>query len=300
VLRPVPQRRRPFLLLAGLVLACWLALLAIALNTYRTPSDAELAHAHAAVAEYVTGIDAQRAACFADPDRPPDLAPDEGCGLPVRAEDVALDPYIDAEPYEFGRDAPDAVFWAALLTGALGLLVGLRQPARRTVVLGAGAAGLAVVGQAVAVGSAAFLHAVAGPAAEWPQPWDIPVWDRLLPAAGRAVVLTVLLTLLGVGLARLTRGRGRIAAAVLAGWIGVETALWLLAPFATPWTPWGSVVSLLAEFGLFIPDHSRPEGPADTVHGFEAGHLQATLVLAIWIAAVWLASMVAARRASRA
>jgi hypothetical protein len=284
----------------GLALACWLALLALALSTYRTPSPAELAHAHEQVAEYVAGIDAQRAACFADPARPPDLAPGEGCGLPVHAEDVALDPYLGAEPYEFGRDATDAAFWAALLTGALGLLAGLLQPpaqrpSRRIATVAAGAAGFAVVGQAVAVGSAAFLHAVAGPAAEWPEPWDIPVWDRLLPASGRAVVLTVLLALLGLALNRLAGGRLRVAAAVLAGWVAVETALWLLAPVATPWTPWGSVLSLLAEHGLFIPDHSRPEGPADTVHGFESGHLQATLVLAGWTAAVLLTAAVGAR-----
>jgi len=292
VLRPLPHRRRPFLLFGGLALACWLALLAIALSTYRTPSEAELAHAHEQVAEYVAAIDAQRAECFADPDRAPDLAPDEGCGLPVHAENVALDPYIDAEPYEFGRDAPDAVYWAALLTGALGLLAGLQRPARRIAVVAAGAAGLAVVGQAVAVASAAFLHAVAGPADEWPEPWDLPVWDRLLPAAGRAVVLTVLLALLGVGLSRLARGRLGIAVAVLAGWVAVETALWLLAPVATPWTPWGSTVSLLNRFGLFIPDYSRPTGPADTVYGFESGHLQATLVLAGWTAAVLVAGAI--------
>ncbi|NYJ07876.1 hypothetical protein [Petropleomorpha daqingensis] len=299
MLRPAPPRRRPFLLLGGLALACWLALLALALSTYRTPGAAELAAAHHRVAEYVAGIDAQRAACFADPDRPPDLAPGEGCGLPVRAEDVALDPYIVAEPYEFGRDAPDAVFWAAVVTGALGLLAGLRRSTTRFAAVVAGAAGFAVVGQVVAVGSAAFLHAVAGPADEWPEPWDLPVWDRLLPAAGRAVVLTVLLALLGVGVGRLARGRLLVAGGALAGWLGVETALWLLAPVATPWTPGGGVLSLLEEFGLFIPDHSRPEGPADTVHGFESGHLQATLVLAGWTAGLLLTAVVAARSGAR-
>jgi hypothetical protein len=71
--------------------------------------------------------------------------------------------------------------------------------------------------------------------------------------------------------------------------------LWLLAPAATPRTPGGSVLSLLAEYGLFIPDHSRPEGPADTVYGFQSGHLQASLVLAGWTAAVLLAAALIAR-----
>ena len=107
-----------------------------------------------------------------------------------------------------------------------------------------------------------------------------------IPLRRAALARRLLVALLGCGLARLTRGR-RLAA-LLAGWAVVETAAWSLVPVAVPWLPSGSLASLTEEHGLFIPDESRPVGPADTVYGFESGHLQATLVLTAWAGATLL------------
>ena len=276
-------------------------LLVPGLTTYSTPSDADIAAARERVDARVADVAATRARCLADPDRGTDLPLDVACGAPLSAEDVPLEPYLDAEPYVFARDAGGAAATAGLLTALAACLIGLRGRGRPVVTSAVGAGALALAGQVLALGSAGLLARVAGPAEEVPGiDWSRPdLVSVLLGAAARSVLLAVLVAVLGLGLARLARGRVPVVAAVLVGWAAVETVVRLMAPVLSPWLPFANAAALLAEDGLFIEDPGAPIGPADTVPGFEVGHLHAAVLLTVYALAVLAAARSTRRSAPR-
>ena len=127
------------------------------------------------------------------------------------------------------------------------------------VLIGASAL-LGVVAQAAWLAMAGILNATAGDGGRLPGSF----WSTLFALQGRSVLLTVLASLVGFGLANLTRNTGAALGAGFVYFAILETAVRALRPTWQPWLLSNNAVALMYPRGLTISiRRHRPTRRAD-------------------------------------
>jgi len=287
-------RTRMFIrLLLGLAVLGWLVAVAVGLTQYGNPSAAELADARAQVAQMVTEGNANRQECLADPPQlPPGQTPAEVCGPPVTAADIPLDQFISDPPFSLARSATNGALGFGAVAAVLGFLIGatwigaewstrsivallfweprrLRVAGAKIGVLVGATALLGALAQAAWLAMAALLNGVAGDGGGLPGGF----WGHLFALQGRSVLLTVLASLVGFGIANLTRNTGAALGAGFVYFAVLETAVRALRPTWQPWLLSNNAVALMYPGGLRIWIQDGAQGHEYLIHNLPAGVL---------------------------
>ncbi|WP_104525292.1 ABC transporter permease subunit [Blastococcus atacamensis] len=240
--------RRFIQVLLGLAVLGWLGAIGIGLLSFDHPTAADYA---AAEANYEQALDADeqwREDCAEAAGQPTA----DFCGPPLQVED-----FLTVQPFDLGSTAIPGAMSAAAGAAVLAFLVGatwigaewsnrsivallfwvpnrLKVMGAKLGVLAIAAAVIGLAAQAAWLAMAWILDAAAGSGRELADGF----WSELLAAQGRAVLLTVLVALLGFGLANLTRNTGAalgiafvyfaILEGMLRAFIGMAAERWSL------------------------------------------------------------------------
>ncbi|MCW2616491.1 MAG: conserved rane protein of unknown function [Frankiales bacterium] len=246
----------------------------------RTTPD-QVAAAEGRLDEAVAQQERARQLCLADPGRPRDVPPEQVCGPETPAGAFRVSDFLDRQPFVLADQLPDGAAGAAGVTAVLAFLLGatyvgaewssramvallfweprrVRVMAVKLGVLVAGAALLAVVAQLLWWGTAAVMASRLGTTGPLPSGF----YPDLLGRQGRAVVLTVLTSLLGFGLSNLVRNTG---AALGVGflWLAfVENVVRSLRPSWQQWLLSDNAAALMSDgaYRIQLPDSGGGRG----------------------------------------
>jgi hypothetical protein len=261
--------RRFIRVLLALALVGWVTALVISLLAFQSPTPERLADARQQQQEQIDAGTQGREQCLADPNRPADVPAEEWCGPPATADVLPLSLFLRPAPFSLSENGVDGAVSVAAVAAALTFLVGgtfvgaewssrsmvalLFWETRRPRVMGAKlvvtAAASAVLGllmQALWLGLATLLQAVAGDSATPPDGF----WSELFGAQGRGVLLTVFAGLLGFGLTNLLRNTGAATGVAFVYVAIVETAVRALRPAWQPWLLTNDAAALVLPDGL--------------------------------------------------
>lgn len=248
-------RSRRFLRLLVLLGAVgFAAALVLASTQFAQPSAAGLADAQARLDQVVAEGVRYHQECLTSGEIPSGTSPEAYCGSAPTAEAYGgPEQFIAKQPFLIGEDGLDGALAVAAATGAFAFLMGatwigaewssrslvallfweprrLRVMAAKLTVLVGATALVGAAAQAVWAVAARVLSTTRGDGQVPPE-----LWSTLAGTAGRGVLLTVLLGLLGFGLAHLLRGT---AAALGVGFVHlaiVENAVTSVRP---AWQEW--------------------------------------------------------------
>ncbi len=249
------RARRFVQALFGLAVLGWLAVTAISLATFGTPSPAELESAQQQIDRMVAENEQYRQDCLQNPptDVPPGLPLDEVCGPPVTAQDFDVSMFVSEPPFSFGENTGPGAIGFAFAGAALAFLLGAtwigaewssrslvsllfwetrraRVMAAKLAVLVLGAVVLAVALQVAWLATASILDATAGDGRSLPDRF----WGELLGIQARGVLFTVLAALGGFGLAHLVCNTGAALGIGFLYFAVLETAVRIIRP---AWQP---------------------------------------------------------------
>jgi len=259
--------RRFIQVLVGLAVLGFVVLSVVTYTQYARPSPELLAQAESRRAADIELSEQFRQECLAD-----DAIAEEDkelfCGPPLDADDIPIDQYVDKSPFTLTDDLPDGGLAVAAASAMLGFVIGATyvgaewstrsivallfwEPRRLKVIgvkTGVGAlagAVLGLVGQLAWFGVAQVLARTRGTT-------DVPegFWADILGQGGRSVLLVVIATLLGFGLANLTRNTGAALGIGFAYFAVVETALGTLVASTQPFLFTASAVALIQQGGV--------------------------------------------------
>lgn len=264
--------RRFIRILVTLALLGFVVLSVVLFTQFSRPTPDLLAAAETRRAEDVALSEQFRQQCLND-----DLIPaDErefACGPPLDAESFPLAQYLDREPFVLAEALPGGALGVAAATAMLGFVIGatyigaewstrsivalLFWETRRLKVIGVKTGVAALGGAALGVlGQLAWLG-VSLPIARTRGTTEVAAgfWGDYAGQAGRSVLLVVVVTLLGFGLANLIRNTGAALGIGFAYFAIVETALRNLFPRTQPFLLTDNSLALVQEGGLtvFIP-----------------------------------------------
>ena len=264
--------RRFIQVLIGLAVLGFLVISVVALTQYSRPSPEILAEAERRQAADIALSEQFRQECLED-DSLPEGDPEFFCGPPADAGNFPIEQYVGKQPFALATDLPNGALAIAAATAMLGFVIGatyigaewstrsivalLFWETRRLRVIGVktGVTALAggvlgLVGQLAWLGVAQLLARTRGTT-------DVPngFWEDFLGQGGRAVLLVVITTLLGFGLANLIRNTGAALGIGFAYFAVAETALRTLLPSTQPFLLSNSSVALILQGGLriFVP-----------------------------------------------
>lgn len=308
------RARRFIRLLLLLAVLGWILAAVIALLHYGTPTASDRAQARQTMHQVVADGERLRQECLkSPPPAPPGVSPQDVCGPPVQLSDLDENNFLRTQPFDLGNSGSRGAVGFGALAAVLGFVIGATWigaewssrslvallfwvPRRSSVfsakiaVLTLAAALLGVVAQVGWLVMAALLRAVDGDGRALPPDF----WGHLLPIQGRAVLLTVLITLLGFGLTNLIRNTGAALGAGFVYFAIGETAVRALRPAWQPWLLSTDAAALVAPGGVQIPiyDVAGPTGFTDVrtylVTNLQAG-IELTAVVAIVIGVgIWL------------
>ena len=137
--------------------------------------------------------------------------------------------------------------------------------------------------QALWLAMAGILDAAAGSGNEVPPGF----WSDLLATQGRSVLLTVIVGLIGFGLANLTRNTGAALGIGFVYFAILETAIRILRPVWEPWLLSNNAVGLLVPGGITVFVPNGDVGPTGTgSEEYLISNLQAGIYLAVVTAVV--------------
>jgi hypothetical protein len=307
--------RRFIRLLVALAVVAGLVGLVLALLFFRSPTPEGLAAARAQVDRVVAEQEQYRQQCLRDPQLPAGVSPDEYCGPATTAADFSVSAFLDPAPFSLAELGTGGAMATAVACSALAFLVGATfvgaewssrsmvsllfwEPrrgrvldAKALVVAGASVA-LGVVGQVAWLVAAQLLQAVAGD--DQPLPDDF--WSELSGVAGRGVLLTALVGLLGFGLTNLVRNTGAALGVAFVYLTIAENAARALLPLSQPWLVTENVAALLQPGGLrIVLDWNPPPGALPNwqpeeylVTNLHAGLLLSAVTVVVAGAGIWL------------
>ena len=307
--------RRFIRLLVALAVVAGLVGLVVALLFFRSPTPEGLAAARDRIDDVVAQQEQYRQQCLRDAPVPAGASPEDVCGTPMTAADFSVSDFLDPEPFSLADLGTGGAMATAVACSALAFLVGatfvgaewssrsmvslLFWEPRRGRVLGAKAlvvAGasvvLGVIGQVAWLVAAQLLQAVAGD--DRPLPDDF--WSELAGVAGRGVLLTALVGLLGFGLTNLVRNTGAALGVAFVYLAIAENAARALLPRSQPWLITENVAALLQPRGLSIVlDWNPPPGALPNwqpeeylVTNLHAGLLLGAVTAVVAGAGIWL------------
>jgi hypothetical protein len=307
------RSRRFIRLLLGLAVLGYVVAVVIALLHYGTPTAADHAAARQSMQQVLVESEQGRQQCVKESHVPAGVSPEDACGPPMQLSDLRESDFLPKQPFDLatygGRGAIGFGAAAAVLAFVIGatwigaewssrsLVALLFWVPRRINVFGAKIAVLiltstllGVLAQAAWLAMASLLRAVDGNGRALPAHF----WGHLLATQGRAVLLTVLISLLGFGLTNLIRNTGAALGIGFVYFAIVETAVRALRPAWEPWLLSSNAAALVAPGGLkvFIFDRVGRNGFTEPrvylIHNLQAG-IELTAVVAIIIGiGVWL------------
>lgn len=262
--------RRFIQIIATLAVLGFIVVAVVSLFQFSQPTAEVLAEAEARRDADLVLFEQSRQDCLADETLP------EGerefiCGELQTVENFPIEFYIDTPPFTLVNDLPAGGLAVAAATAMLGFVIGatyvgaewstrsmvalLFWEPRRLTVIGvktfvAAMAGalLALLGQLAWFGLARFLAATRGAPEELPAGY----WGDVLGQSGRSVVLGVVATLLGFGLANLIRNTGAALGVGFAYFAVAESAVRGFRPQLQPFLVTDSSAALLLEGGLSV------------------------------------------------
>ena len=300
------RARRFIHVLLAIALLGWVVALVISLLAFRSPTPESLADARQAQQEQIQASSEGRQQCLTDPTRPDDVPVEEWCGPPVTEEQIPLSTFLQPPPFSLAADGVNGAVSVAALGAALAFLVGAtsvgaewstrsmvallfwetRRPrvmAAKLLVVAAATVALGSVVQALWLGMATLLQAVAGDGVTPPAGF----WSDLLGASGRGVLLTAFAGLLGFGLTNLLRNTGAATGVAFVYLAIVENAVRALRPAWQPWLLTNNAAALVVPDGLtlFIDQRVDAQGSFRSVE-YLLTSTQATVFLAVVTAAV--------------
>jgi hypothetical protein len=300
------RARRFIHVLLALALLGWITALVISLIAFRSPTAESLADARQAQQEQIQLSNEGREQCLVDPTRPDDVPVEQWCGPPLTEEELPLSTFLQPAPFSLASDGVNGAVSVAAVGAALTFLVGAtsvgaewstrsmvallfwetRRPrvmGAKLLVTGAATAVLGLAMQALWLGMATLLQAVAGDGVTPPAGF----WSELLGTSGRGVLLALVAGLLGFGLTNLLRNTGAATGVAFVYLAIVENAVRALRPAWQPWLLTNNAAALLLPDGLtlFLDDQ------IDTLGNFrQVEYLltsgQATVFLAVVTAVV--------------
>ncbi len=266
-------------LVAGLALLGFLVLAVVAFTQFSRPTPEILAEAAAQQQAELELSEQYRQQCLDDPNIPAEQR-EFACGPEVVADDLQLEYYIDKQPFTLGGDLPAGGVAVAAAAAMIGFVVGATfvgaewstrsivallfwEPRRlkvigvKTGVTAVAAAAFAVVSQFGWLGLGLLLARFRGTTEV-----EAGFWADLAGQGARSVLLVVLATLLGFGLANLIRNTGAALGIAFAYFAVVETALRNLLPTSQPFLISDSSAAFVVQGGLrlFLPGTSVDTG----------------------------------------
>jgi hypothetical protein len=285
--------RRFIHVVLALTLVGWVTALVISLLAFQSPTPEGLAAARVQQQQSIEQSNQAREQCLADPALPTDVPPETFCGDPATEANTPLSFFLQPEPFSLSSDGDDGAVSVAALSAALAFLVGatfvgaewssrsmvalLFWETRRPRVIGAkllvtaaAAAALGLVMQALWLGMATLLQAVAGDRISPPAGF----WPDLLGTSGRGVLLAVFAGLLGFGLTNLLRNTGAATGVAFVYLAIVENAVRALRPAWQPWLLTNDAAALVVPGGLTLSWPADGGGGSST--GFELVEYQLT------------------------
>ncbi|MCA0143448.1 ABC transporter permease subunit [Blastococcus sp. LR1] len=260
--------RRFIQVLLGLAVLGWLGAIGIGLLSFDQPTPADYAVAEAEYERVIADEEEWREEC-AEQAEAAGQPTDAFCGPPLTVEN-----FLQVEPFDLGATAEVGAMGFAAAAAVLAFLVGatwigaewsnrsivallfwvpnrLKVMGAKLGVLTVAAAVIGVAAQAAWLAMAGILDAAAGSGAELPDGF----WSELLAAQGRAVLLTVLIALIGFGLANLTRNTGAALGVGFVYFAVLENALRIWDPMVERWLLTRNAVSLVLPGGSEVYDY---------------------------------------------
>jgi hypothetical protein len=266
------RARRFIRLLLLLAVLGWVLAVVVALLHYGTPTAADRAEARQTMEQVVAQSEQGRQECLKNPPPAPSgVSPEDACGPPLQLSDLDENNFLPKQPFDLASSGGRGAIGFGAAAAVLGFVIGSTWigaewssrslvallfwvPRRRSVfgakiaVLTLAGAVLGVVAQAAWLAMATLLRAVAGNGRALPAEF----WNHLLATQGRAVLLTVLITLLGFGLTNLIRNTGAALGVGFVYFAIAETAVRALQPAWEPWLLSTNAAALVSPGGLRI------------------------------------------------
>lgn len=299
------RSRRFIQVLLGLAVLGWLAATGIALLNFGDPTPADYAVAQERLDQFVADEEQWREQCAQD-------AEDAGqteeafCGPPLsEMEQLRVENFLDTAPFDFVASGQAGAMAFAAAAAVLAFLIGatwigaewstrsivallfwvptrLKVVGVKIAVLALAAAVLGVVAQLGWLVMAWILRSLVGADRELPTDF----WPDLLAAQGRSVLLTVLVGLIGFGLANLIRNTGAALGIGFVYFAIVENALRIFEPALDRWLLSTNAVGLVLPGGNRIYDYSSVEAQMGEPPSFLVTNLQGGLVVSAFAAVI--------------
>jgi hypothetical protein len=268
------RARRFIRLLLLLAVLGWVLATVIALLHYGTPTAADHAQARQTMQQLVAQNEQGRQQCLNNPQAqgaPAGLSPEEACGSPMTISDLNESDFLPKQPFDLASNGGRGAIGFGAAAAVLGFVIGstwigaewssrslvalLFWVPRRMSVFAAKIAVLTLAGVLLGVVAqvgwlvmAALLRAVDGDGRALPPHF----WEHLMATQGRAVLLTLLISLLGFGLTNLIRNTGAALGVGFVYFAIVETAVRALRPAWEPWLLSSNAGALVSPGGLKI------------------------------------------------
>ena len=306
--------RRFIRLLLGLAVLGYVVAVVIALLHYGTPTAADHAQARQTMQQLVTDSEQGRQNCLNNPQQaPPGVSPEEACGPPMQLSDLRESDFLPKQPFDLASTGSRGAIGFGAAAAVLGFVIGatwigaewssrslvalLFWVPRRINVFGAKigvliltSALLGVLAQAAWLIMASLLRGIDGNGRALPAHF----WSSLLATQGRAVLLTVLISLLGFGLTNLIHNTGAALGIGFVYFAIVENAVRALRPAWEPWLLSTNAGALISPGGLkiYIFDQAGRNGFTEPrvylIHNLQAGIELAAVAAVIIGIGVWL------------
>ena len=298
------RSRRFIHVLLGLAVLAWLGATSIALLNYGEPSEADYAVAQERLDQFRDQDEQFREQCAQDAENA-GQPEEEFCGPPLEESDWRVEDFLDVAPFDFVESAQAGAMGFAAAAAVLAFLIGATwigaEWSTRSIValLFWVPNRLKVVGTKIGVlALAMFVLGVVAQLAWLLMAWilgslvgvdrDPPVdfWPDLLAEQGRSVLLTVLIGLLGFGLANLIRNTGAALGVGFVYFAIVEMALRVFEPTLDRWLLSTNAVALVLPGGTRVYDYTAPEAQFGEAPSFLVTNLHGGLVVTAFVTVI--------------
>ncbi|MDP5182989.1 hypothetical protein QOZ88_10090 [Blastococcus sp. BMG 814] len=294
--------RRFIQVLLALATLGWLGAVVIGLLSFGEPTDADFAAATQQRDEFLAGEREFRQVCEQDAEQAGQPV-DQFCGPPLTESDVPVEDFLTTAPFDLASAGEPGAIGFAVAAAVLAFLIGatwigaewstrtivallfwvpsrLRVIGTKTGVLALAALALGVAAQLAWLAMAWLLDALVGSDRGVPDGF----WSGLLAAQGRGVVLTVLVGLIGFGLANLVRNTGAALGVGFVYFAIAENALRILEPTTDRWLLSTNSIALVLPGGLELFDFGNGGPSAAEPTTYLVTNLQGGLVVGVFAA----------------
>ncbi|SEL40642.1 ABC-type transport system involved in multi-copper enzyme maturation, permease component [Blastococcus sp. DSM 46786] len=294
--------RRFIQVLLALATLGWLGAVVIGLLNFGEPTDADLAAATQQRDEFLAGEREFRQVCEQDAEQAGQPV-DQFCGPPLTESDVPVEDFLTTAPFDLASAGEAGAVGFAVAAAVLAFLIGatwigaewstrtivallfwvpnrLKVIGTKTGVLALAALTLGVAAQLAWLAMAWLLDALVGSDRGVPDGF----WSGLLAAQGRGIVLTVLVGLIGFGLANLVRNTGAALGVGFVYFAVAENALRILEPTTDRWLLSTNSIALVLPGGLELFDLGGGGPSAAEPTTYLVSNLQGGLVVGVFAA----------------